>query len=114
LTFGRPILLSNHVSGPSSSARADFACAEPIADRERQDAARTNHELHTRGPVEIGARADVEHALTKARHEVEDAHFVLDQLTLDNREMILILGPPALVTGEPFISAAAPLPVPGL
>jgi len=60
-------LLSNHVSESSSSAPANIACAEHIADRERQAAARTDDELHNPGPVEIGARADVEHDLTKAR-----------------------------------------------
>jgi hypothetical protein len=60
--------------------RVHLAKAEHKADREQQETARERYELAEPRSVQIGARADLGYALTKARTALEDAREAADKL----------------------------------
>ncbi len=53
--------------------RANLARAENTVDRQQQERARQDYDLHEPRSVQIGAHADMQYALTKARTAMSDA-----------------------------------------
>jgi preprotein translocase subunit SecD len=85
--------------------RTNLAKAEHTVDREQQHTARERYELAEPRSHQIGAIADAEYALTKARQAFEDAAEAADTLTAhdwpdNSKERVTILTQRALAAGE--------------
>jgi hypothetical protein len=88
------------------ATRASIARAEHSADARQQDTARSDYELRNPKSAALGAMADVEYGLTKARQGVEDARHALDQLPAGDRERAIVLGQRVAAALELFMAAA--------
>jgi hypothetical protein len=91
------------ISNPST--RAKIARVENRVDRQTQETAKERYELSNPRSVQIGAMADLEHALGKARAAFEDAREAADKMTAynwpdNNRDRADVLVQRALAAGE--------------